>query len=82
MPKGLTYRQLDALDSELLCQGIERVYGHTYPIPEFYDPQYIHAAITQKKLHSIVAMNPAATWSVVCLPCWSAGETAPPMAVP
>lgn len=57
MPTGLSYKQLDAWDSELLCQAIERVYGSTYPIPEFYDPAYIHAAITEQKLHSIIALD-------------------------
>jgi GNAT superfamily N-acetyltransferase len=54
---SLEYRLLNARESELLCQGIERVYGSTYPIPEFYDATFVHAAIAEEKLYCVVAMN-------------------------
>lgn len=59
MPEPLSYRQLEPCDSKLLVQGIERVYGDTYPVPDFYDQGYIAGAIKQQRLHSVVALNSA-----------------------
>lgn len=53
----IQYKMLQATECELLITGIRRVYGHTYPIPEFYDPGYLHGAIISKKLHCVVAIN-------------------------
>jgi Acetyltransferase (GNAT) domain len=51
------YHLLAPSDAQLLCAGIERVYGDTYPIPEFYDESYLHDAIAASKLHCVVAQN-------------------------
>jgi hypothetical protein len=55
----IQYKLLQATECELLITGIRRVYGKTYPVPEFYDPGYLHAAITANKLHCVVAMSSA-----------------------
>lgn len=54
---GVRYRQLSADDAGLLARGIGRVYGDTYPVPEFYDPQWLASAIESRLLHSIVALD-------------------------
>ena len=51
------YRQLGAGDADLLARGITRVYGGTYPVPEFYDPEWLADAIESGLLHSIVALD-------------------------
>jgi hypothetical protein len=53
----LEYKLLGSGESALLCQGIERVYGTTYPIPEFYDPAFVAGAIEHGLLHCIVALS-------------------------
>jgi len=51
----VSYELLEAGQSELLCAAIRRVYGDTYPAPEFYDPDYLRAAIATGLLYSVVA---------------------------
>lgn len=48
---------LDSSQSDLLRKGIREVYGETYPIPEFYDINYIESAINAGKLHTVVAID-------------------------
>jgi hypothetical protein len=54
---SLEYKLLDADESELLCRGIERVYGTTYPSPEFYDSAFVENAVNSGVLHCVVAMK-------------------------
>ena len=42
-------------NAQLLVSAIERVYGNTYPIPEFYDAGYIARAIDAGLLSTVVA---------------------------
>ena len=51
---SLEYKLLDADESELLCQGIERVYGTTYPSPEFFDSAFVENAVNSGVLHCVV----------------------------
>ena len=53
------YRQLSAADADLLARGITRVYGGTYPVPEFYDAEWLANAIESRRLHSVVALDEA-----------------------
>ena len=53
----LEYKLLDVGVSDLLCQGIERVYGTTYPSPEFYNSTFVENAVNSGVLHCVVAMN-------------------------
>lgn len=50
-------RILASHGSHLLSEGITRVYGQTYPNPEFYDPLYLRNAIESGQLHCVVATN-------------------------
>lgn len=50
-------RLLAPHDSHLLSAGITRVYGQTYPNPEFYDSLYLRSAIESGKLHCVVATD-------------------------
>lgn len=43
--------------SDLLCEGIERVYGQTYPIEAFYDAHYLRQAMEAGLLHCVVALD-------------------------
>lgn len=54
---SLQYKILLASECELLCSGIRRVYGESYPVAEFYDPDYLSKAIESGKLHCVVAIN-------------------------
>lgn len=54
---AVRYRKLTEDDAELLAAGIRRVYGNTYPIPEFYDPDWIRDTINAGRLHTIVALD-------------------------
>jgi hypothetical protein len=54
---SLEYKLLDAGESELLCRGIERVYGTTYPSPEFYNSAFVENAVNSGVLHCVVAMK-------------------------
>jgi len=53
---SIHYQLLESSDAPLLVSAIERVYGATYPIPEFYDADYIAQAIDAGKLRTVVAM--------------------------
>lgn len=53
----LQYRLLAASQSSLLREGIERVYGATYPLPELCDPEFVRTAISSGLLHCVVALN-------------------------
>jgi len=55
--EALTYSLLLPSQSKLLCEGIARVYGDTYPIAEFYDPGYLRDAMQGGLLHSVVGMD-------------------------
>ncbi|MFK7974901.1 MAG: GNAT family N-acetyltransferase [Halioglobus sp.] len=43
--------------SELLCEGIERVYGDTYPIEAFYDANYLRSSMEAGLLHCVAALD-------------------------
>jgi GNAT superfamily N-acetyltransferase len=51
------YQLLQPSQSDLLREGIKRVYGSTYPIPEFYDTDYLQRAISKGMLHCVVVLN-------------------------
>ena len=53
----IQYQLLASSDAALLASAIERVYGSTYPIPEFYDHEYIEREISSGRLHTIVARD-------------------------
>ncbi len=53
----IQYKRLQAAECELLVAAIKRVYGQTYPMPEFCDPGYLRAAIASGRLYCVVAMN-------------------------
>lgn len=53
----LTFAVLEPVQSKLLCEGIFRVYGDTYPIAEFYEPSYVYRAMRDGLLHSVVGVD-------------------------
>lgn len=57
----LTCKLISEDESELLRDCILAVYGNTYPLPAFYDVDYIRNAIRDCRLHSLVAQNPQGT---------------------
>lgn len=59
----LTFELLRADNTALLSQCLRRVYGDTYPIPEFYDAGYVRELIEARKLYTVVAQT--ATGEVV-----------------
>jgi hypothetical protein len=54
---SLEYKLFCASECELLSSGIRRVYGASYPVPEFYDTDYLSQAIQSNKLHCVVAID-------------------------
>lgn len=53
----IVYRSLEPGMSEALVKCIRSVYGDSYPLTEFYDPDCIESLIKQKLLYSEVAIN-------------------------
>lgn len=48
---------LQPSQSELLCEGIQRVYGDTYPIEAFYDANYLRTSMEAGLLHCVAALD-------------------------
>jgi len=51
------YKKLQPSEASLLVAAIENVYGSTYPIPEFYDANFVSSAIESQLLHCVVAIT-------------------------
>jgi hypothetical protein len=53
----IVYQSLKPGMSEALARFIKSVYGDTYPIKGFYNPEFIENLLAQKILYSIVAID-------------------------
>lgn len=57
-PDDISYLSLTPATASKLGECIQRVYGESYPLPEYYNGDYVAGLLADKLLYSEVALSP------------------------